>query len=85
MSLTETVQTCEKDGDIMGRVANYPDWCGFELQVHPDYRGGDLHLCMVDWVEAQVTAHIENNPNPKLDAEKVISWDLLRGMKRLHA
>lgn len=79
MPLTETVRIWEKDSEIVGWVANYQYWYGFELQVHPDYRGSDLHCCMVDWGEDQVRAYIENNPNPKPDAEKVIYWDLFEG------
>ncbi|MCA9890275.1 MAG: GNAT family N-acetyltransferase [Anaerolineae bacterium] len=79
MPLTETVQIWEKDGEVVGWVANYQYWHGFELQIHPDYRGSDLHNCMADWGEAQVKAYIENHPSAEPDAKKEIFWDLFEG------
>lgn len=73
--LTELVRLWQQEDEIIGWAVAFLHWEAFDVQIHPDYRGGDLHYQMVDWAEQTVQAYIQRTPS----AEKAIYWDVFEG------
>ena len=41
----------DANGQLIGWSLIYPDWCSFEVQVHPQYRQKQLEAEMLEWAE----------------------------------
>jgi len=52
-SLTEIVRLWERQGEIIAFACAYPSWHGFDVQVHPEFRGGDLERIVLQWAYQQ--------------------------------
>jgi mycothiol synthase len=51
--LAEIVRLWEKAGEIIGFACAYPSWHAYDVQVHPEFRDGDVERTALQWAYQQ--------------------------------
>jgi len=63
------------DRDLLGFALFYPMYAGFNLQVHPEHRGGKLEEGMLAWAEARARKLARQEGH----AGAIDAWDVFEG------